>query len=424
MPTKNLLPTPLILNLPDRSGFCSATFRRLMRRIEPLILLGLILACGGGEVPPEPPAPVEVEPVKPRIGFWVLAEGSYRVLEDPNRIPRLIQDANAQQATDLFVQIYRGGRAWFASEYADDAPHQKIIARWGESTLPQLIAAAHAEGIRVHAWFNVLNVAVNRDAPIIRAIGPQAVHVDREGRSLLDYPKNDVPFPDRLRIRLGTPGIWLDPAVPGVIEYLEAIVDELVKAAPELDGFHLDFIRHPISLPFAPGTRFKGGLEFGFGVDSKRRYKETTGQNYAPGEDWDRFRREAVDETVRRLGARIPEPWLYSAAVLPWADRAYLVAMQDWRGWLREDSIDFAVPMVYSRDDKLVSYLVEDLVAGVGGDRVWLGLGTWLFKNDAAKMKHQLALARAQEPAGIVLFSYDSLAEKPETLQWTQEALQ
>ena len=48
-------------------------------------------------------------------GLWVLAEGSQRVLEHPERVALLLADAKALGVTDLFLQVHRGGRAWFAS---------------------------------------------------------------------------------------------------------------------------------------------------------------------------------------------------------------------------------------------------------------------------------------------------------------------
>jgi uncharacterized lipoprotein YddW (UPF0748 family) len=267
----------------------------------------------------------------------------------------------------------------------------------------------------VHAWFNALSLAGNRDAPLLRAVGPTAILVDRKGRSLLDYPKNDVPHPDRESLQLGTPGLWLDPATPGVIEHLEAVLDDLIAAAPDLDGLHLDFIRHPMALPLTPGSRFETGLDFGYGRDGVARFEAEHGR-FARGDAWDGFRRERVSEVVRRLGARLPEHWEHSAAVVAYADRAYLTAMQDWRRWLDEGWIDFAVPMAYTRDDRMLRYLVHELRGGVGGDRVWIGLGSWLFVSDPPRMILQAAIAREADPAGIAIFSYDSLVSAPGTL--------
>ena len=380
-------------------------------------LLGLsMVACGDPAPAPEPQPEPPAAPAM-RRALWILAEGSHRTLEDPAKVEQLIEDAVALGMTDLFVQIYRAGRSWYPSSHADQTPALGLAALPGGSPLPRLIEHAHGRGLRVHAWFNALSLAGNRDAPILRAVGPDAVLVDRLGRSLLDYPALEVPAPDGLHTRMGTPGVWLDPSTPGVIEFLEAAVDDLVRALPELDGLHLDFIRHPIALPIVPGSRFDVGLDFGYGQPAVAGFEAETGRSFRRGDAWDGFRRERVSEVVRRLKARLPQDWEQSAAVLPWADRAYLSAMQDWRHWLERGWLDFAVAMAYSRDDVLLRYVAEGLRGGVAGERVWLGLGTWLFIRDPARARAQLQIAQAARPAGVALFSYDALAGRRETLE-------
>jgi uncharacterized lipoprotein YddW (UPF0748 family) len=198
-------------------------------------VLGLLaaLACGDPEPPKTVDVPPPVEAPAPQLrGLWVLCEGSQRVLEHPERIPMLIADAHRMGVSDLFVQVYRGGRAWFDSSHADAAPYRALREATGSDALAQLITQAHENDLRVHAWVNVLSLASNRDAPILADLGPGAVLVDRWGRSLLDYSGLDVPPPDRRYYRMGTPAVWLDPAAPGVAERLVETFMELLMKYP------------------------------------------------------------------------------------------------------------------------------------------------------------------------------------------------
>jgi uncharacterized lipoprotein YddW (UPF0748 family) len=349
----------------------------------------------------------------PRLGLWVLAEGEHRTLESPDRTPHLIAEAQKLGATDLFVQVYRRGRSWFPAEHADATPFREIRERSGRDPLRDLIDAAHASRMRVHAWFNVLALHDNPDAPLIRALGRDAVLVDRSGRNLMDYPGWDVPPPDRTYLQLDTPGLWLDPAAPGVIDALEKIVRELASAYPDLDGLHLDFIRHPMGMPMTPGSGF-AGLDFGYGDATRKAFEAKSGKPFKRGAAWDDFRRDSVSEVVRRFKAAIPPKWEHSAAVFPWVDRAYLSAMQDWRRWLEEGWLDFGVAMTYTRDDRLLRYQARGLTAGVGGERVWLGLGTWLFPKEPERALAQLRIVEEVKPRGVALFSYDALTSAPE----------
>ena len=365
-------------------------------------LLFLALACGERSA----------EFAEPRRALWVLAEGTHRTLEDPAKIDQLVRDAVELHVSDLFVQVYRSGKSWFPSERADDSPYRAIRAAGHDDPLARVVERAHAAGLRVHAWFNALSLARNERAPLLVRLGRDAVLVDRVGRNLLDYPRYDVPRSPDSYTRLGTPGIWLDPAGPGVIEYLEGTVDDLVKSAPDLDGLHLDYIRHPITLPMLPGSRFRG-LDFGYGAASKEGFVAERG-GFRLGDAWDVYRREQVGEIVRRLGARLPATWEHSAAVMSYAERAYLTAMQDWRHWLEQGWLDFAVAMAYTRDDTLLRYMIGELRGGVAGDRVWIGVGSWLFVAEPERAAAQLDAALAAVPMGVAIFSYDAIAAAPE----------
>jgi uncharacterized lipoprotein YddW (UPF0748 family) len=375
----------------------------------------LVCACSREETPPAAAPPPEPEAAA--FGLWVLAEGSERALESPEKLAALVERAERLGVSDLFVQVHRGGRSWFPSTHADDAPWRAMRARDpdGPDPLTDLIARAHAKGVRVHAWFNCLSLAMNRQPKVLASVGRGAILVDREGRSLLDYPDGNVPPPERSYYELETPGLWLDPAVPGVVETLAGTVADLVRAAPELDGLHLDYIRYPFTLPMTPGSRFSLGLDFGYGEVAKARFAKENG-GFTRGDAWDAFRRARVRDLVAALRAPIPKTWRMSAAVMAYADRGYLTSFQDWRGWLDEGLLDFAVAMAYTRDDRLLRYQVRALRGGVGGERVWFGLGSWLFASEPARMLEQIALAREVTPPGVVLFSYDALAAQPASL--------
>jgi len=380
------------------------------------LLSAWLFACTSSEVA-EPPA------VRPsRRGLWVLAEGSQRVLEHPDRIASLIETARGVGATDLFVQVYRGGRAWYETSLADSTPFQAARDAAGADPLAVLLRDAHAAGLRVHAWVNVLSLSQNRDAPLLRDLGRDAVLVDQRGRSLLDYPNLEVPQPDRAYYRMGTPALWLDPAAIGLAERLAASFAELVARHPELDGLHLDYIRFPDVLPFAPGSRFGVGLDFGHGKPTRALFREQTGleapdaKSQANADAWDAWRRDQLTALVAgiRSAVRAVRPQLeLSAAVIPFADRAYLSLLQDWRRWLEDGLLDFVVAMAYTQDDRLLRYHAQAFAGSPLAGRIWLGLGTWLFAREPARALEQLRIVHAAGAADDALFSYDAIAEMP-----------
>ncbi len=376
-------------------------------------------------VPAPAPDPGAMRPGE-RRGLWVLCEGSQRVLEHPERLELLLDDAAAMGVTDLFVQVYRGGRAWFDSTLADRAPYQAVFRVGRRDALEILLDRAHARGLRVHAWVNVLNLAKNPNAPILGAIGRRAVVTDQYGRSVLDYPDFEVPQPDRRYYRMGTPGVWLDPAAPGVRERLVATFRELVRRYPALDGLHLDYIRYPDTLPFSPGARFGVGLSFGYGEASRARFLRETGL-MAPFKDdlrnanaWDTWRREQVDLLVAEIGRGVREArpgLMMSAAVISDRERAYLVDFQNWVGWLDQGLIDVAVPMLYTTDDERLRHTVQSFEGLARGRNLWVGLGSWLFRKTPERAAAQLRHLDGSPQLGSSLFSWDSIRESPQLLQ-------
>ena len=408
-----------------RSARC-AVARRAVARAAALVAIAGLGACRGDGEPRDavpPPEPLPSASLRtPHRGLWVLAEGARRVLDHPDRIPELVRDAQQLGATDLFVQVYRAGRAWYDSEIADATPYRSVRDAAGVDSLALLLERANAAGLRVHAWVNVLSLSQNTGAPIVAQLGRGAVLCDREGRSLFDYPEFDVPEPDRRYYRMGTPGLYLDPAAPGVAEWLTAAFAELVARYPALAGLHLDYIRYPDVLPFAPGTRFGVGLDFGYGEATRARFAQETGKRAPLGRSienadaWDAWRRERLSSLVRDIAraARERRPGLeLSAAVWSYADRAYLVLGQDWRAWLEEGSLDFAVPMAYTRDDRLLRYQAEHFAGLPLADRIWVGLGTWLFASEPERAAAQIRVVQDAGIADVSLFSYDSIATEP-----------
>jgi uncharacterized lipoprotein YddW (UPF0748 family) len=369
--------------------------------------------------------PESARAARPPRGLWVLCEGSQRVLEHEGRVEVLLEDAEALGVTDLFVQVYRGGRAWFRTTLADGTPWTGLVREGGSDALAELIARAHARGLRVHAWVNVLNLASNPQAPIVLALGREAVIVDQKGRSLLDYPEYEVPPPDREWLRMGTPALWLDPAHSGVAERLAATFAELARGYPGLDGLHLDYVRYPDALPFSPGTQFGVGLGFGFGEVARARFQAETGlvapfgSSLLNAERFDGWRREKLGALVAGIAsaARAARPGLrVSAAVVAERERAYRVDLQDWLGWLDAGTLDFAVPMLYTRDPIFLRYGVETYAGLARRRALWVGLGSWLFADAPVLAVEQLRVASAEPGLGTALFSWDSIRETPALL--------
>ncbi len=364
------------------------------------------------------------------VGLWVQAEGSNRTLDSTQKIDALVEQARSSGVTDIYAQVYRSGRSWYPTTLADDAPARRA----GRDPLGYLLRIASGKGtkkrtIQVHAWINAFSLARNRKAPILAELGEDAVLKDQFGKSLLEYPDNGRP-PWAKTFALGTPSIFLDPANTGVRRRFVDIAAELLERYPALAGIHLDFIRYPYALPISPGSRFSPRLDFGYGKQSVAKFHMETGRK-APlanaivsspdYQAWDEWRRRQVTDTVREVHGAImafrPRAVL-SAAVLPWTERAYLSAFQDWRGWLQEGILDKAVVMNYTRDVTLSSRISKSISVArtFSPDRkngrnklIIIGLGAWLFTSNPQDLWREWREARRAGVDGIALFSYDQM---------------
>ncbi len=364
-----------------------------------------------------------------RLGLWVEAEGPNRILEARSHLEAMLQAAAEMGVQDLFLQVYRGNRAWYASSFADEAPFRTTLTRGGYDPLAFVLARAHAKGIKVHAWMNLFNLGRNLEAPILKRVGQGAVLTDSRGRSLLQYP-NLQPGDG---FTLDTPGLWLDPANPEVQTFLTRLILELLDRYPTLDGLHFDYIRYPYTVPMIPGSRHRnGGLDFGYGEETIGRFKAETGldawrakEDLAVAEAWDGWRREQLTGFVKKLRTLVKQRHpriVLSAALLPWMDRAYLTAFQDWRRWMEEGLLDMAIIMNYTRDGRLARYISRQSVAFRGKGKISIGLGAYLF-DEPQGLLQQIEEAKREGADGIVLFSYENLLRKNGFFRALRQAL-
>jgi uncharacterized lipoprotein YddW (UPF0748 family) len=360
-------------------------------------------------------------------GLWVEAEGPNQTLDDLGRLEAMVRAAADAGIANLYLQVYRGGRSWYASDLADDEPYRRAIARQRYDPLQFALGLAHSKGLRVHAWMNLFNLGKRREGPVQARLGQAAFTRDNRGRSLLDYDFSRPPGDEGKWVMLDTPGYWLDPGDSQVQAALTALVEELVSRYPTLDGVHFDYIRYPYGIPTVPGSRYSNGLDFGYGERSVARFQAETGFSAFAAKDdpsvaqrWDDWRREQLGRFLRHVRGqlrRLKRDLALSAALLAWPDRAYLSAYQDWRLWLEEGLLDQGIVMNYTRDGRLAHYLTRQAVAFRGRSKLFVGLGAYALLDQPDLLAQQIRDARQQGADGVVLFSYDNLLKRQPLLQ-------
>ncbi|MFC2149652.1 glycoside hydrolase family 10 protein [Candidatus Auribacterota bacterium] len=376
-----------------------------------LIISFLLTACAARSVRSE------------TTGLWVECQGSNDTLSSRKKIVSMLDDAEKNNINTVFAQIFRHDKAWFNTNRFDNKPYRKFYDKERTNLLRFLIDEAHKRKIAVHGWVNILRIGRDKKANILKKYGPEIVTKDNKGRSMYDYPDLKLPGKDNEYYMADGTGLWLEAGDPRVQKYMLDMVKEVVYQYSDIDGIHLDFIRYPYVVPFSPGSRFPKGIEYGYGAGSAKRFKKKYGMDPLKPDmvtdhmqAWDDWRRDQVTDLVKKARDLIRKKnrrIQLSAAVVCWADRAYLTAFQDWRRWLNDDLVDFICLMNYSIDPRLFNYITETGNAFKGDKKVYIGLGAYMLKNREKVFVEEIDECIGSDVDGIVLFSYDSMLKSP-----------
>ena len=151
------------------------------------------------------------------------------------------------------MQIYHGGQAWFPSKVADAGPYERCRKALGEDPLALIIRQAHAQGIQVHAWLNLMSLGQNTNANFLKKYGTDILTRNLKEKNKLEDFKIDNQY-------------YLEPGDLRVRDDLAKTVQEILRAYPDLDGIQFDYIRYCDAHP-----------HYGYTKANMERFKKETG---------------------------------------------------------------------------------------------------------------------------------------------------
>ncbi len=293
----------------------------------------------------------------------------------------------------LILQVRRVGDAYYNSSYEPRA----LNIQGGPDFDPLAYAAkqARANGMEVHAWFNLYRIWSSAPPPA----DPRHV-INAHPEWLSKDAKGATASPD---------GQFLDPGVPEVRAYLVKVIADLVGKY-DIDGLSLDFVRYP-------------GKDWGYNAASVALFNGKYGRTGQPSPDdpqWCDWRREQVTETVRAISSSVrgikPNIKL-TAATITWGNcpsdftktSAYSAVFQDWNSWMKEGLLDANMPMNYEdqsnpRQCEWFSAWLDGLKRWSYGKHVYCGL--MIFKDNDSGAADQVKIARQHGIEGIVGFAW------------------
>jgi len=352
-------------------------------------------------------------------GIWVTVFSEKNVLYSKDAVEDLVETCKKAGIDEIYLQVFRAGEAYYDSHISDRTKYETIIEEAGTDTIDLLLREAGKNNIKVFAWVNMLSLAQNKKAPILKRFGDEVLTKDQYMRPSIR--NEDVDESDKYYLR--DDQLFLEPGDPRVSRYLISIVDEIINRYPSISGIHLDYIRYPYPVPFIPDSRFNNyGIAYGYGQKNIQRFKEKT--NFSPldikhndkiGFKWDNWKRNQVTMLVEKISAHIKaksKNYLVSCAVTPSPVRAYSVAFQDWSFWLEKGIVDYVVLMDYTKDDRLSEVIIRAALSQGSKEKIFVGIGAFMLKDDIKDFIEQYHVVNSLNPGGVVIFSYDDLSDK------------
>jgi len=316
------------------------------------------------------------------------------VLSSRTDIIKLIDYAKQAGIKILFVQIYHGGKAWFPSKIADDSFYKDYLKSLHEDPFSLLIQKAHAQGIEVHAWLNLMSLGGNKDAIFLKKYGTDILTRNQNKKTSLDDFKIDNQY-------------FLEPGDPRVRDDLGKIVKEILLTYPDLDGIQFDYIRYPDVHP-----------HYGYTKINMERFKKVypleniTENNLI----WQNWRRAQVTEVLTKLVSIVrsqrPKMQVSTTGCMPYA-RAYYEANQDWAFWINSGLIDFVTVMDYATDLKVYERWVKALKEKVKDEsKMKLTVGAEKLVLLPQIFEQEFVSCESMSPTCVV-FHYGNLFESP-----------
>mgnify|MGYP000737020289 CR=1 FL=1 len=202
-----------------------------------------------------------------------------------------------------------------------------------------------------------------------------------------------------LRDENGNPIGWVDPSVKEYRDYVLKIIEEILDKY-NVDGIQLDRIRVP-----STAGRFPV---------SEKLFKE----NQMGAKSIYEFVKLQIDDFVKEVynlvkkkkpGVRV------SAAVIANPETALENLCQDWGRWIREQFIDFVVPMSYTDEiDRFKQYVSKAIEASNKTRPVYMGIGVYLAPSAQLFGEELKYLKNIDGIYGAVLFHVDTLVKNKE----------
>lgn len=242
-----------------------------------------------------------------------------------SQVDNTIKACKTAGITDLFVQVRRMNDAYYTSKIVPKATNLKE----NFDMLDYTIKSCKKNNIKVHAWFVICRIG--RD-DYKKSLNPNQISwLDKDKKGNLISEKN----------------VFIDPSNEAARKYITSVIKEVITKYP-VDGVHLDYIRYP-------------NANYGFCPHSVKQFTLETGTLAPMGPQFDNFRREQITKLVaeiRHTCNSSKRKIILSASIVSWGGAtsytklsSYVNTFQDYDKWIRNNYVDYVMPMIYKRQN-------------------------------------------------------------------------
>ncbi len=329
-------------------------------------------------------------------GLWV-TRFDYRN-GGPSTVRNIVNQAADLGITDVIFQVRGEADAYYDSLVE---PRAERLSGTSWDPLQVAIDAAHARGVKLHAWVNVntlwsTTTPPRTDTDILHPFH----HTDPSFRV---FDPSGEPEP------LNPSFVQANSILPEWHEHVQNVAADIVSRY-DVDGLHLDRIRWLgdtdwASLPH--DERSRALFEAATGLDASSPRNGDAYRGFVRDRITDLV--AGIHDTVKTVNADVA----LSAAVWRDPDVGANDVLQDYRAWLERDLLDIAMPMIYlsPSNDHLFAPNLANVLDIETNAKIAPGIG--VFLHDEANGGPEFTVEQLQrlydaETDGATLFAYSS----------------
>ena len=316
----------------------------------------------------------------------------------PSGVQQIVNDAASMGITDLVFQVRGQGDAYYNSAFEPRA--QALSGSW--DPLQTAIDAAHAQGIKLHAWMNTMPLWNGTTAPSTSTAIPHPFYHTNPSYRIEDLNGNLQP--------LKSGYVIANPINPEWQQHINNVADDIVSNY-DVDGLHLDYIRYigSIAHDALPHDAQSHAMFFTeTGLDA------ANPANVAPYQQYIRDRiTDLVGDVRNTVKAADPTAQL-SAAVWRDPDIGADQYLQEYRTWLQNDLLDIAMPMIYlhQTNNSLLLPNIQNTMSIPTNTLIAPGLGPYLhavYGDSTDLITQQLQTLYAAGANGSTMYDWGHL---------------